>query len=91
MNYAEAKQLKNEINALMDVASAELNILVDPHKGATGMTSDAFRATPEYKAAKAKFDVSFEKARNINAWFTKTFKKEYAAERKAKYASMVVA
>lgn len=88
MTYEQAKQLKQEINDLCDVASDELNALVAPHKGAMGLTSDAFRTTAEYKAAKAKFDLSFAKARNINGWFAKTFKKEIKAAQKAKYAAM---
>lgn len=87
--YNEAKEIVAAANKACDEASA---VLVAAKGGSClGLTPDSVKATPEYQAALKAYNVSFAQLRNTNVWFTKAFKKEYAAERKAKYASMMLA
>lgn len=90
MNYQDAKIIKDQLYATMDTTSDELNRLCAPHKGAMGLTSDAYRATVEYQEAKRAFDVSFQQVRNFNEWFSRTFKKEMREDRRARYAAIPV-
>lgn len=87
MNYEQAKALKDEIAAASNLAGARFTSLCDQHKGAMGLTSDSFKATDEYKTAKAEFEIAFARARAINVWFMKHFKKQYQAERAARFAA----
>ena len=85
MNYAEAKQIANELNEASKVSG---DILDQFPKGAMGLTLDSVRATPEWKLANAKFASDFAKLRTFNAFYVKAFKKERNAERAAKYANL---
>lgn len=53
-------------------------------KGPMNLTPDSVRATPEWKAAKAASDKSFQAYRNFNGMMLKAFPKELQAERAAK-------
>lgn len=88
----EAKALKAQAEANNNIANQALHMVANRlmqeqglEQAANGLTPDSVKFHPEYKAAKAVYDKSFNDLRNVNAWFTKTFKKEYAAERKARY------
>lgn len=85
MNYSEAKQIANELNA---ASSASANVLNGFPKGQMGLTPDAVRATPEWKAAKAIADRDFAKLRAFNGFYVKAFKKERNADRAAKYVNL---
>lgn len=84
MEYAEARALYNEVKETSKSASVAIRAF--PKDGPFGMTSDAVRATPEWKAAKSAMDTAFAHEQQIASWFCKTFKKEYATERAARYA-----
>lgn len=77
---AERDLLEKEANA----ASAALQVFP---RGAMGLTPDAVAATPEYRAAKARFQKAFARQREFNAVFTKRFAKELRSERAQRYGS----
>lgn len=79
--YAEAKRVVDKIQSESNAASAALQTFP---KGATGLTPDAVKFSPEFKAAKTRFNVAVARERSANAWFYKTFKKEIRAERAAR-------
>lgn len=85
MTYDQAKFLKAAASATSDHTGKLLSDI----SGKNGqLTPDSVRNTPEYKAVKHNFDIAFAYERKFNTWFLKTYKKEYAAERKAKYNAM---
>lgn len=45
------------------------------------MTSDAVKASPEFKTAKGTYDTAFQRLRNFNSQYTKQFAPELKAER----------
>ena len=73
---AESALLEKEV----DAASAALQVFP---RGPMGLVSEA---TPEYRAAKARFQKAFARLRAFNAVFTKRFAKELRAERSQRYA-----
>ena len=85
MNYAEAKQLKAQLEGNLDVASKALRAIPGIGSGPMGLTPDAVKNSPEYRAASAAYDVAFAALRNFNGQFVKAFKAEYAAERRERY------
>lgn len=81
MNYAIAKTVKAQLEAAETAAGQSLKSFP---KGPMGMTPDAVKASPEFKKAYAEYAAAFAALRNFNGMFFKTFKKEIAADRKAK-------
>ena len=82
--YEESKRVKQDL----EKRSSELGKKLESFpKGAMGLTSEETRKNPEFIKTKAEFDKVFAKLREYNAWFTKQFKKEYAAERNARRAA----
>jgi predicted RNA-binding protein with RPS1 domain len=82
MTYEEAKAYKQQLEEVNKVKSKVLNSF---EKNDMGFSPDHIRALPEYKKAEKEYDKSFSELRNFNSWFTKMFKKEYAADRKNRY------
>jgi len=74
---AEEALLENE----MSEAQAAINAFP---RGPTGLTPDAVKATPEWRAAKTRVDKAFARLRAFNAVFVKRFAKELRAERSAR-------
>lgn len=89
MNYEEAKAYKANLEVINNAASDALKAFDSYGKSSFGITPDHVKTMPEYHEAKKAFDVSFQRLRNFNGQFTKVFKKEIAAERKAKYVKMI--
>lgn len=83
MNFAEAKVVKIELQNAVDVASANLD---EFPKGPMGLVCDGVRSTEAYRSAKNSFDKAFTELRNFSTKYVKTFRKELAAERKARFA-----
>lgn len=79
--YAEAKAVRDAIDAEGREAGKVLNAFP---KGAMNLTPDAVKATPEWKAAKARSDALFQKLRTFNTWFVKAFAAEIRAERRSR-------
>ena len=84
MTYEEAKA---EYDLLEAEAKATSEVLRAFPRGPTGLTPDAVRATPEYRAAKTANDTVFARQRQFNAVYVKLFAKELSADRDARYAA----
>lgn len=63
-----------------EMSEAQAGIDAFP-RGAMGLTPDAVRATPEWRAAKVRVDRAFARLRAFNTIFVKKFAKELRAER----------
>ena len=82
--FEEAKAERDLLEKEANAASEALQVFP---RGAMGLTPDAVTATPEYQAAKARFQKAFARQREFNAVFTKRFVKELRAERAKRYGS----
>lgn len=56
-------------------------------RGPMGLTPESVAASPEYRAANARYQKAFARQRAFNATFTKRFAKELRAERAARDAA----
>ena len=83
MTYLDALKIRDALEAEARTSSA---ILRAAPKGPCGLTPDAARATPEWRAARAHNEAMHVKVRRFNQWFLATYKDEIAAARLAKYA-----
>ena len=81
MTYEEARAYKQELEKRNKTYSDILNSF---EKYSNGLTPDHVRVLPEWREARKASENSFAELRNFNAWFVKTFKKEYVAERRNK-------
>ena len=90
MNYEEAKAYKANLEVINNAASDALKAFDSYGKSSFGLTPDHVKTMPEYHEAKKAFDISFQRLRNFNGQFVKVFKKEIAAERKAKLAAKII-
>ncbi len=82
--FEEAKAEQALIEKEVHAASEVLRTFP---RGAMGLTPAAVTSTPDYRAAKARFDKVFARQRAFNAVFTKRFVKELRAERAKRYGS----
>lgn len=81
MTYEEAKEMK----AALEAAVAEADAVMKQFPTLpNGLTPDAIRNTDVYRVAKFEYTKAFTTLQSFNAMFVKKFKKEYAAERKAR-------
>jgi len=78
VTYAEAKRVHD---AAADESKAASAILQAFPKQANGLTPEVVKFSPEFMAAKARYDAAFARERSVNEWFYKAFKKEIRAER----------
>jgi len=95
MNYQHAKLVKQAAQQVYDTANElwqEVAKQLFEQQGlsmiAGGLTPDSVKFHPDYQAAAKKFQAAHERLREINSWFVKAYKKEYAAERAARYTSL---
>lgn len=85
MDFAEAKAAQAILDADVARTGAALNAF--PKDGPMGLTSEAVRATAEWKLAKYQFDFAFGAFQKFNIAFTKAFAKELREERRARRAA----
>lgn len=94
MTYQEAKERQAAIEAAFEAAcdnraaiEAELaaTLGIEP-RNAMGLTADAIKLHPRYRAAKQNQDLAFKRLQESNRAFVKAYKKEIQAERRARYA-----
>lgn len=78
-NYAEAKATRDLIAAEVQRTTIALRALSGG--GPMGLTSDATKATSEWKAARQAFDAAFARLRRFNQHFTKDFAAKIRANR----------
>lgn len=83
MNYAEAKEIANK---LMEECKVLSEVFQDFPRGAFNLVTDEAKASQSYKDANKAYIAKFTQLRNFNSFFVKTYKKEIAAERKARFA-----
>lgn len=81
MTYTEAKAMADAYAATTKRLGAAMGHFP---RGPMNLTTDAARATPEYKVAKLALDRAFAQERAFNTYFVKTFKVEIKADRAAK-------
>lgn len=81
--FKEAKATGDVLDKEVDAASDALRAFP---RGAMGLVPDAVTSTPEYRAAKVRFQKAFARQREFNAVFTKRFAKELRAERANRYS-----
>lgn len=84
MTYEEAKTIKTALEAESKRLGKLLN---DGPKGPMGLTPDHIKFSPEFQAAKRAYERTQGKIATFNRMFLKVFAKEYAAERRARYAA----
>lgn len=78
----DAKRLVHDVSNKTKEASDKLQAIIGNERGNMGLVPDAIRNTLQYKRAKIICDAAFAKEQAFNAWFVKTYKKEYAEDRK---------
>jgi hypothetical protein len=81
MTYDEAKAHRDALDAACKAASRAF--IVFP-KGALGLTTDAAKATPEYRKARRTYELAAGALRDFNRLFIVRYKPEIGAERKSR-------
>ena len=81
LSFADAKAWQARLDATLTATTAVLNAYP---KSAIGLTPDHIKATAEWKGNYRANQLAFDRLRRFNQVFVRTFKKELAAERKAK-------
>lgn len=84
MSFAIAKVTASLLQSDYSAASRNLKAIPGVGSGPMGLTPDDVRARPDYRIAKEAMDKAFAALRAFNARYVKQYKKELAAERKAK-------
>lgn len=83
IDYVTAKSIRDFAEHNAQEASTALQQFP---KGAMGLTPGNVKATPEWRKAKAEYEVAAQQLRNANAYMVKHHKAEMAAERAARRA-----
>lgn len=80
-------------NAARDLAETEckaagraLDAVPGVGSGTMGLTPDSVKSSPEYRAARARWEEAFATLRRINAEGPRLYRKEMKAERRARHA-----
>lgn len=82
MNFTAARAIQRKLEAECARHSATLReYKKDRH--ANGMTPDRIKLSHEYRATKAAYDNAFQRLRQFNGWFTRTFRAEILAAKRA--------
>lgn len=81
--YEAAKARIAEIEANVKAASAALQAFP---RGPNGLTPDAVKFSPEFKAARHAYEVAADQLRGANESFVRQFRKEIRAERRNRRA-----
>lgn len=85
--YAEAKVARDQLVERHSLASAQLKAIPGVGSGPMGLTPDAVKFSPAYRAAKAEMDRLFIALRAANAFIAKHHRKEADADRKDRRAN----
>lgn len=88
LTFEQATQMRDICEAQMRAASQALRAIDGVGSGAMGLTPDAVKASAAYQDAKRRFDWDFDNLRKFNAWYVKAFKRELAAQRRAKFEAV---
>lgn len=76
--FEAAKAESARLNSEVDRAGAVKNAFP---RGPMGLTPDHVKASPEFRAASAAYNTAFQKLRQFNSSYVKTYAKELRAER----------
>lgn len=87
ITYEAAKALKADAEAQEERAGKTLQDARGTESGPMGLTPDHVKASKEYQEAYANHARAFRQMQSMNSWFNRTFKREYAAERRATMAA----
>jgi hypothetical protein len=79
---ATFEQSKAKLAAITSTLNRASDALRPFPKGPMGLTPDAVKFSPEFRAAKAAYDAAFQALRDHNGFMVKTFAAEMRAERK---------
>lgn len=88
MSFAIAKVTAQLLDADFNAACKVLKAITSVGSGPFGLTPDSVKLMPQYRIAKAHVDKTFAELRAFNQTYVKRFKKELAAERKARRAAI---
>jgi hypothetical protein len=80
-DFITAKAKRDELEAAVKKASFDWNAIVGVGSGPMGLTPDAVRLSPEYRAAKQRYQRAHLDLRSFNADFVKRYADELTAER----------
>ena len=79
MTYEQYRAIYTALNDAVTIANRTLNTLPGVGSGSMGLTPDAVKATPEYRAAKTAFDT----AKALHDGFAKPFARIFAKQIRA--------
>lgn len=88
MNYAIFKTSAEILRQRVSAAGQELETISGaiacelgiPRQGALGLTPDAIKARPEWRAARLKLETAFSDLRRLNGMYASRFKQEIRAD-----------
>jgi len=78
MSFEDAKAESVLLEEEVSITGAVMRTF---QRNAIGLVSDAVRTTPNYQAARARYQRAFAALRDFNAVYTKVFAKELRIER----------
>lgn len=88
-SFTQAKAQYERNYEALKLANAELQSFLSQFPpGPMGLTSDHVKAMPEFRRLKGAFERQFQAVRSFNSRYTKIFKAELNAERRAKLHSL---
>jgi hypothetical protein len=86
--FSEVRRIRDDLYVAQDAAAKKLQSF--PRGGPMGLTPDAVKFSPEFQAAKRRYDEITKAVKKINQFMTKNFKKELKDERDAIRAGKVL-
>jgi len=84
MTFEQAKAIRDQLDAAAAAAGRAIKAVPGVGTGPLGLTPDAVKASPEWRAARAAYDTAAAKLRGFNMFFTRQFARELRAERRAR-------
>ena len=88
INFQTATVMRDAFEAQMKEAAKALKSIPGVGTGTMGLTPDHVKASPEYRAAKARYDWDWDNYRKFNGWYVRHFAKELRKARADKLASV---
>lgn len=82
--YEQAKARQLELEAQLKRTSGELRSVPGVGSGAMGLTPDAVKRSAPYQAAKRAYDSAFAALRSFNGDYVRRYRREIAADRRAR-------
>lgn len=85
LTFEQAELIATQLVLENATLSKNLSEKYSKYRLANGLTPDHIKFSEEYQEDKRKYDVSFQRLRNFNGWYSKKFKKELQQKRYARY------